>query len=379
MQTLARISRKLFVLAGLLFGTQALAVDGITDGRILLGQSAALSGPAEALGREMRLGAMLHFNTVNAAGGVNGRKIELLSRDDGYEPDRAAANTRQLIDQDRVFALFGYVGTPTSKAALPVFSEAGVPFVGPFTGAELLRDPFNRLIFNVRASYYDETAKIVESFVSLGMRKVAVFYQNDAYGQAGLTGVERAMAARNMKLVATGTVERNTTEVAEAVARINGAQPDIVVMISAYKSCAAFIKAMRAAGSFTSFYNVSFVGSRQLADELGVEGVGVGISQVMPFPWNETLPVVRDYRRLLAAAGEQPSFTSLEGYIAARVMTEGLKRAGRDLSRDKLIAALEGLRNFDVGGFAVDFGPRKRSGSDFVELTIIGRKGRFMH
>ena len=327
----------------------------------------------------MRLGAKLYFDQINAAGGVHGRRIELRSLDDGYEPDRAAANTRLLIEREQVFALFGYVGTPTSKAALPVFTEAKVPFVAPFTGAELLRQPFNRLIFNLRASYYDETAKIVDSFVSLGMRKVAVFYQNDAYGQAGLTGVERAMKAKGMNLVATGTVERNTTEVAAAVASIHAAQPDIVVMISAYKSCAAFIKAMRAAGSFASFYNVSFVGSRQLADELGPQGVGVGISQVMPFPWNETLPVVREYRKLLAVIDGDPSFTSLEGFIVAKIMVEGLQRAGRDLDRNRLMTALESLREFDTGGFIVDFGPRDHSGSGFVELTIIGRNGRFLH
>ena len=375
----ARVLQKLLFVTCLGLATPALAVTGVTDNRIVLGQSAALSGPAEALGREMRLGAKLYFDEVNAAGGVHGRRIELRSLDDGYEPDRAAANTRLLIEREQVFALFGYVGTPTSKAALPVFTEARVPFIAPFTGAELLRQPFNRLIFNLRASYYDETAKIVDSFVALGMRKVAVFYQNDAYGQAGLTGVELAMKAKSLELVATGTVERNTTEVAAAVAAIHAAKPDIVVMISAYRSCAAFIKAMHAAGSFASFYNVSFVGSRQLADELGSQGVGVGISQVMPFPWNESLPVVREYRRLLAQVNGEPSFTSLEGYIAAKVMVEGLQRAGRELDRDRLMSALESMGQFDTGGFVVGFGPRDHAGSDFVELTIIGRNGRFLH
>ncbi len=376
---LARFVRLLALAAPFLYAAATQAVEGVTDNRILLGQSAALSGPAEALGREMRLGAQLYFDQVNAAGGVHGRRIELVSLDDGYEPDRTVANTMRLIERDKVFALFGYVGTPTSKAALPIFTQEGVPFIGAFTGAELLRDPFNRLIFNIRASYYDETAKIVDAFTSLGMKKVAVFYQNDAYGQAGLTGVERAMRAKGMTLVATGTVERNTTEVAAAVKTIVAAQPDIVVMISAYKSCAAFIKAMREAGSFAAFYNVSFVGSRQLADELGDAGVGVGISQVMPFPWNSTLPVVREYRKLLEPTGNPESFTSMEGYIAARVMVEGLRRAGRDLTRDRLIAALESLTRFDVGGFDVAFSPDNHSGSRYVDLTIIKKGGRFMH
>ncbi|MCB1956088.1 MAG: ABC transporter substrate-binding protein [Rhodocyclaceae bacterium] len=376
---LNRVIRALAIAAPLLFSAASPAVEGVTDDRIVLGQSAALSGPAEALGREMRLGAQLYFDQVNASGGVLGRRIELVSLDDGYEPDRTIANTMKLIEHEKVFALFGYVGTPTSKAALPIFTQEGVPFIGAFTGAELLRDPFNRLIFNIRASYYDETAKIVDSFTALGMSKVAVFYQNDAYGQAGLAGVERAMQAKNLKLVATGTVERNTTDVAAAVKAITAAQPDIVVMISAYRSCAAFIKAMREAGSFANFYNVSFVGSRQLADELGDQGIGVGISQVMPFPWNNTLGVVREYRKLLEPTGNPESFTSMEGYIAAKVMVEGLRRAGRDLTRDKLIAALETMNRFDVGGFDIGFTPKNHAGSRYVDLTIIKKNGKFMH
>ncbi len=353
---------------------------GVDADTIVLGQSCPLTGPAGQLGTEMRLGAQLYFNEVNQKGGVFGRQIKLVTLDDGYEPDRAAANTKKLIGDERVFALFGYVGTPTSNAALPIFKAAGVPFFGAFTGAESLRNPFNRLIFNVRASYYDETEKIVEQLTNLGVKNIAVLYQNDAYGQAGLLGVKRALTKRNMQISATGTVERNTVDVAAAVKALVPAQPDVIVMISAYKSIAAFVRAAKKAGYVGLFHNVSFVGSQALADELGKEGYGVAISQVMPFPFAQNIPIVHDYQVSLKAGSSAPiSFTSLEGYVAARVFVEGLKRTGRDLTRDKLIAALETMAYVDFGGFNINFTPTSHNGSSFVELTIIGRDKNFIH
>ena len=355
------------------------AETGVTSDAILLGQSCALTGPAAELGTEMRLGAQVYFNQVNQAGGVHGRQIKLTTLDDGYEPDRAAANTKKLINEDKVFALFGYVGTPTANASLPIFTEAKVPFFGAFTGAESLRNPFNRYIFNVRASYFDETEKIVEHLTVLGVRNIAVFYQNDAYGQAGLTGVTRALTKRNMKIAGTATVERNTVAVDAAVKTLVPQSPDAIVMISAYKSIAAFVRASKKAGYTGQYHNVSFVGSRALAEELGTEGYGVAVSQVVPFPFSGSTPVVRDYLLALKAAGSaQPSFTSLEGYIAARVFVEGLKRAGKDLTRDKFIGALESISNTELGGFHVNFSPKSHNGSSFVDLTMIGRNKAFV-
>lgn len=359
-------------------GAQA-AETGVTSDTITLGQSCALTGPAQELGIEMRLGAQTYFNQINQAGGINGRQIKLTTLDDGYEPDRAAANTRKLINDDKVFALFGYVGTPTSNASLPIFTEAKVPFFGAFTGAESLRTPFNRNIFNVRASYFDETEKIVEQLTSLGVRNIAVFYQNDAYGQAGLNGVTRALTKRNMKMAGTATVERNTVAVEAAVKALVPLSPDAIVMISAYKSIAAFVRASKKAGYTGQYHNVSFVGSRALAEELGAEGYGVAISQVVPFPFSASVPVVRDYLQALKAAGPaQPSFTSLEGYIAARVFVEGLKRAGKDLTREKFINALESMSNTEIGGFNVNFSSKSHNGSSFVDLTMIGRNKSFV-
>ena len=355
------------------------AETGVTNELVVIGQSCALTGPAQELGSEMRLGAQAYFNQVNQAGGVHGRQIKLVTLDDGYEPDRAAANTKKLINEEKVFSLFGYVGTPTANASLPIFTEAKVPFFGAFTGAESLRNPFNRYIFNVRASYFDETEKIVEQLTALGVRNIAVFYQNDAYGQAGLTGVQRALTRRNMKIVSTATVERNTVAVDAAVKTLAPGQPDVIIMISAYKSIAAFVKAAKQAGYTGQFHNVSFVGSRALAEELGPEGYGVAISQVMPFPFASSLPVVRDYLQAMKlASSAQASFTSLEGYVAARVFVEGLKRAGKDLTRDKFIAALETLSYADIGGFNVNFTPKSHNGSIYVDLTMIGRNKSFV-
>ncbi len=352
---------------------------GVTDSQVVLGQSVALTGPAQQLGLDMQLGASLYFNQVNAHGGVNGRKIVLKTLDDGYEATRAAENTRKLINEERVFALFGYVGTPTSQASLPIFTEARVPFVGPFTGAELLRNPVNPYIFNVRASYFDETEAIVQHLTAMSVNRIAVFYQNDAYGLAGLTGTERALKKRGLEVVAKGTVERNTVEVKKAIEEINKVQPQAVVMISAYKSCAAFIREMKKTGANPTFWNVSFVGSKALAKELDKEGRGVQISQVVPFPWDGSVPVVKEYQRLLAAEGKgEPGFGTLEGFIAAKVMVEGLRRAGKNLNRENFVRAMETIQDYDVGGFKVNFGPGKRSGSQFVDLTIISKDQKFV-
>lgn len=351
---------------------------GISPDKIRLGQSAATSGPAAQLGIQMRAGLKLYFDWVNAQGGVYGRKIELLTLDDGYEADRAAANTKKLIDDEKIFALIGYVGTPTSMAALPVFTAEKVPFFAPFTGAESLRAPLNRYVFHVRASYFDETERIVGYLVATGLKNIAVFYQNDSYGKAGLDGVQRAMTKRSMKIAATGTVERNSVDVAAAIKAIGPAKPDAVVMISAYKSCAEFIRQAKKNSIPTQFFNVSFVGSKALADELGDDGIGVVISQVVPYPWVAKIPVVREYQDLMRKSGSTDfNFSSLEGFIAGKTFVEGVKRAGKNLNRENLVTALESMRNYDAGGFNINFSPTQHTGSNMVELTLINKGGRF--
>ena len=345
------------------------------DNRIVLGQSAAFSGPAMQLGTQFHAGARLWFDQLNAKGGVGGRQVEIRHLDDGYEPDRCVANTEKLI-KDEVFALFGYIGTPTSLAALPLATSARVPFIAPFTGAMGLREPFKREAFHLRASYDDETALIVKQLIELSQNRIGVFYQNDAYGKAGLSGVTKALAARQLKPVAEGTVERNSEDVAAAVAKLAKSGAQAIVQIGAYKACAAFIRQAKQAGYGGKFYNVSFVGTQALADELGKDGAGVVVSQVVPSPYNPARPVSREFVAAAKQQGRvQANFSSMEGYLAAKLFTEGLKRAGGKPTREALIAALESI-NEDFGGYRVSFGPGNHVASKFVELSMLTGDGR---
>ncbi|MEO5671813.1 MAG: ABC transporter substrate-binding protein [Ramlibacter sp.] len=360
--------------------TSSAAETGVADKQVLVGQFAAFSGPASQLGERLKVGIEAYFKSVNEKGGVNGRQLKLVTRDDGYEPEKAKVAVKGLIEQDQVFALIGAVGTPTGIAAVPILTEARVPLIGMFTGAEALREPFNRQVFHVRGSYFNETERIVQHLTSLGLKKIAVFYQNDAYGKTGLDGVERALARRQLKPVATGTVERNSVDVAKTVDALMASQPEAIVQISAYKSCAAFIKQSRAKGFGGQFFNVSFVGSKALADELGEAGVGVVISQVVPFPFGGSIPIVREYQQIMGEAGHKDyDFSSMEGFLTAKVFVEGLKRAGKSPTREGLITALESIRDWDMGGFSIRYGPKDHIGSSFIDVTTIGRGGRFMH
>jgi len=356
------------------------AETGVTNDAIIVGQSAPMSGPAAQLGQQMNRGAQLYFNAVNAAGGINGRKIELKVLDDFYEPDATARNTKTLIEDTKVFALFGYVGTPTSLAALKIANPAGVPFFAPYSGASALREPFARNVFHVRASYNDETAAIVQQIHTTGLKRIAVIYNDDAYGKAGLDGVQRALklpANKGVSLVAQASVVRNTTDVKSAITTVLEQKPDVVVVISAYQTVAALVKGAQEQGYAGQFYNVSFVGTKALANALGKAGGGVIISQVMPYPYSGASPVVRDYQKLLKSDGITDfDYGSIEGYVAARVFVEGLKRAGRDLTREKFVGALETMGNYDVGGFNVNFSPSNHVGSKFVEMTIINSNGQ---
>ena len=347
------------------------------EGKIVLGQSAAFTGPAAQLGLQFYQGAKVYFDQVNAQGGVGKRLIEIRNLDDGYEPDRCAENTRKLIAED-VFALFGYIGTPTSLAALPLATKEKMPFIAPFSGAMALREPFNKYAFHVRASYNDETALIVKQLSSLGLKKFGVFYQNDAYGKAGLDGMVLALNGLNLKPVGQATVERNSVDVAQAVKTLVAAQPEAIVQIGAYKACAAFIRQARKAGYGGTFYNVSFVGTQALSDELGKEGAGVVVSQVVPSPYNAARPITREFVEAVKTAGKgaQANFSSMEGYLAARILVDGIKRAGAKATRESLMGGLEAIGSTTIGGFAVSFSPTDHVASNFVELSMLVGDGR---
>ncbi|MFI8616983.1 ABC transporter substrate-binding protein [Acidovorax sp. NPDC077693] len=350
------------------------------EARIVLGQSAAFTGPAAQLGVQFNQGAKLFFDQFNAQGGVGKRLVEIRTLDDGYEPERCAENTKKFIADD-VFALFGYIGTPTSLAALPLFTQARLPFFGPFTGAEALRQPFNRLIFHVRASYYDETALIVRQLTNLGLKKIAVFYQNDAYGKAGLDGVTRALADLKLAPVATATVERNSVEVKAATDKLMAAKPDAVVQIAAYAGSAAFVRSARKAGFGGTFYNVSFVGTQALADELGKDGAGVVVSQVVPSPYQPSRQITREFLEAIKKGGDkvQANYSSMEGYLAARVFSEGLRQAqagGKGLTRESFITGTEAIGNQTISGFPVAFSATSHAASKFVEMSMLTGDGR---
>lgn len=344
---------------------------------LVIGQSAALSGPAGELGTQFQGGAALVFDALNAAGGIAGRPVELRSLDDGYEPQRCVDNTRRLID-DGALALFGYVGTACSLAALPLVTQAQRLFVAPFTGSEAVRIPFNAQAFHLRASYVDETHSIVKHLTSVGIQRIGVFYQNDGDGKAGLLGVARALKLQYQKPAGLGFVERNSTDVAAAVKSILAERPAAIVQISTYRSCAAFIRAAREAGFGGVFYNISLVGAQALARELGDRAQGVVVSQVMPFPFAPTTRLAGDYLAAgRAKLGErfEPGYVGFEGYAAARVLAQGLRRA-KALTSAGLGAALESMGELDLGGFHVGFGPQKHVGSKFVDLTILTADGR---
>jgi len=378
LKDLSMINRRQFVLsasASALGWSDGVQAQGST---IVLGQSAAFSGPAAQLGIQFHQGAKLWFDQLNARGGIAGRSVEIRNLDDGYEPERCVANTQALIDAD-VFALFGYIGTPTSLAALPLVRKSQIPFIAPFTGAMGLREPLLRNVFHLRASYNDETALIVRQLTNLGLKKIAVFYQNDSYGKAGLNGSVLALSKIGLKPVAQATVERNTVNVEDAVKTILAAAPDAVIQISAYKSCAAFIRAARKAGYGGTFYNVSFVGTQALADELGKDGAGVVVSQVVPSPSSPVRPISREFLAAIKNGGNkvQANYSSMEGFLAARLFTEGLQReAGKNISRESLIRGLESLGRTQIGGFSVQLSPSSHVASNFVELSMLTGDGR---
>lgn len=352
----------------------ALAEDGVTDKEVRIGMANALTGPASGLGLDLKAGATAFIDKTNAAGGVNGRKIVLVSKDDGYEPKNTAFATQALIEQDKVFALFGYVGTPTSAAAVPVASRAKVPYLFPFTGAEFLRNPVNKIIFNVRASYFDETELMVERLTKdIGAKKIMLFIQDDAFGEAGKAGVNRALHKRNMAVAEETRYKRNTLDVDDGVAKIKASTPDAVIFVGTYASLAAAVKKAKAQGVKAPFMTVSFIGTDRFIKEAGADGDGVYITQVMPSP-DSGAPVVEQF--LKDMKGGPINYSSLEGYVDAAVLVEALKKAGANPTHDGLTSALEGLST-DLGGLKIAFSATNHQGSKSVFLTEV-RGGKAM-
>jgi ABC-type branched-subunit amino acid transport system substrate-binding protein len=360
---------------------------GVSDTKVILGSSLALKGHASFLGSQTLRGAICYLNHVNASGGVHGRTIEVIAHDDSYDPLMCLTNTQRLIIDDQAFALFCYVGTPTTVRILPLVEEARIPLLGMFTGANALRDPFNRWLINVRASYYQETKVAVQHLVTdLGLRKIAVFYQYDTYGFDGLTGTEMALKEFDLVPVAGGSYNRGTMDVQEGLAKIIGSGAEAVVMIGTYDPCAAFIKMSDEKGFRPVFYLVSFVGADELARRLeNYQHLTVIMSQVVPPPDPERtdasplLTGEAGYLTLLKRyyPEDHPSFVGLEGFINAQVLVEGLHRAGRELTRDGFIQAIESIHDLSPGlDITISFSPSDHQGMDRVYFTRL-ENGQF--
>jgi len=358
----------------------ACAENGVSADKIVFGQAAALDGAASALGQGMKIGLEAAFAEINKAGGVKGRKLELKSVDDGYEPTKSIEAVKKLLEEDNVFALIGAVGTPTSAATQPIATAAGAPFIGAFTGAEFLREPHKPLVMNIRASYFQETEAMVERVTKdLGATRIAIMYQDDAFGQAGLAGVKKALEKRQMQLAGEGTFERNTVAVKAALLSIKKAEPHAVIMISPYKPAAEFIKLAKQIKLDATFVNISFVGSDALAKELGAAGAGVVITQVVPFPKDAAIPVVGRYQASLKASAPdaQPGFVSLEGYLVGRAIAAAIEKVDGDLTRQAMIDAVQKAGSLDLGGFKLSYSPTSNRGSNEVFLTVIQADGSF--
>jgi len=369
------------VLAGAGFSAPVNADPGVSGDKIVFGQAAPFEGPASGLGLDMRVGIRAAFEEANRAGGVKGRKLELKTVDDGYEPTKSIAATRKLLDEEKVFALVGPVGTPTSAATQPIALQQGVPFIGPFTGAEFLRasEPFQPNVINVRASYFQETETMVERLVKdRGVTRIGILYQDDAFGRAGLAGVEKALARRKMSLTGEATFERNTTAVKSALLTLQRAKPEAVIMVGPYKPCAEFIKLARRINFDATFVNISFVGSNALAAELGNAGQGVVITQVVPFPGDDKMPLVKAYQAALTAsnAKAKPGFVSLEGYMVGRLVIAALEKLDGEPTRKALLDKILST-SFDLGGVKLTYGPKDNQGMEDVFLTVIQEDGSF--
>ena len=364
------------LLSVLVFFAGPTSAQGVTADAITLGQSASLTGPMGELGAEMKAGAEAYFNAVNEAGGVNGRKIYLLSLDDAGAPDRTKANTMKLINDEKIFALFGYTGAYSINPILPLVEKNKVPLFAPASGDMATREPVSRYVFNIRASYVEETEKIVEQLTRRGLTKIALFYQNDAYGRAGLAGLERALRQRKSNILIFGSTDRNSTNVASSAQTIAKSGAQAVIISSGANTASAFIKEMKKFGSGAQFCLLSSVGAKTLAAQLGDDGRGVEVSQVVPLPYSDSEPLGREYLKRIGGPAKA-SFASLEGYIAANIFVEGLRKSGKAPTRETFIDALDKLGTIDLRGYRVKFSADNHNGSSLVELTVLGTGGNY--
>ncbi len=367
-------------LGGWLSSGAMAAETGVTAQKIIIGQSVPLTGNNKDLGIEIRLGALAAFNQANKAGGVGGRQIELTTLDDVNDVQKAIANTEVLMKQGQVFALFGYASATLGRKPLEMAAEQGVPFLSPFTGARVMRG-YNKSLFNFRAGYAEEATKIIEHFKTIGITRFGILYHDDAVGKENLDVVQKGLEAGGGKVVATAGVSRKGGDAAPKAAAMVKADPQAIIVTGLYGPSSEFIKAAKVAGYGASIVALSFVGGTQFVNALGKDKGGVVISQVVPFPWDTKLPVVREYKKALAEvdAKAEPSFTSFEAFLAGKAIIEALKKSGKEPTRASFMAALDATRSLDLGGHVIGFKPDDRNGSKYVDLTVVGADGKMRH
>jgi branched-chain amino acid transport system substrate-binding protein len=353
---------------------------GIADKEIAIGQIIALTGPLADITPDIVNGAQAWFNVVNEKGGVNGRKVRLVTVDDGYVPANTVKAAHQLIDEDRVFALLNVTGTGNVAAIMPLLDQEKppMPLFGPITGADQLRDPAMTNLFHIRASYGDEVEKIVQHLSTLGIQRISVVYLDNGLGKSGLAGVQKAMDKRSMKIYSSASVQQDASDVDKAVTALHDSRPEVIIMITTGKATVDFIKKYNAQSKGMRFYSLSVMGTQATLRALGADGVGVVVTSVVPFPWSQSIPAAKEYRAAMQKSGfTNLSFIGFEAFLNAKAMTEGMRRAGRDLTRPRFVAALEGMKQVNLGGFEVGFSKSSHQGSRFVELTIIGPGEKF--
>lgn len=356
-----------------LLSTFALAKD------LVIAQVAPFGGPLAVSGRDFNLGAMIAFDEINAAGGIGGNRLRLISRDDGYRSNDTVQHVSDLLENDNPLALIGMWGAENIEAvvAKKLLDKVGLPVVGVRSGVAALRKNAN--LFHVRASYRDEVQRILDQIQTMGSNRIAIIYEDDGFGREALADAQEFLAKRSLKPSAVAAQAKNSLVVDSAVNQITAAQPQAVLLVANTPVATAIIKALRAQNSSAFIFATSTVDAEQLVTQLGKIAAGVAVAQSVPNPYKATAPIAMQFQNRIKTLGldaARGNFASLEGYIAARVVAEGLRRAGRDPTRKELVRGLESMQRVDLGGFVIDFAPQQHEGSRFVDLSLIGADGR---
>jgi ABC-type branched-subunit amino acid transport system substrate-binding protein len=357
-----------------------LSGEGVDASTVRFAQTADLSGSRAALTKELNAGTVAYFTAVNEHGGVNGRKLVLQTDDDGYEVARTREIVARHLQDDDVFAFVSTIGTANAVAVLPLIEQAKVPLIAPLSGAAQLREPFRREVFHVRASYAQEVDKMIEHVVTLGITRVAVFYDDDAFGADVLQAVQASLSQRKMAPAATGKISRGSDDVEQAVRTIAAAQPQVVICGSFGRSLVEFVNRMQLTGARPTYYALSFFTAGNSIAQLGANARGIGVTQVMPNPLDVGVPLVREYQEVMRRHAPDARLTpiSLEGFVTARVLVEALRRAGPHLTRARFVEALESLHDYDMGSLHLSFTPTRHSGLRYVDISVVSDRERVL-